>query len=88
VCCLSALSAWQSSADKAGLLFVRNLSTFLRATSARLGAAFAVLVIRLPALRSTGVADFGAQAAEPSVKLRSATHESSGGPANVRAIDA
>lgn len=65
-----------------------HLAAFVGATSARLGATFAAFVALLFAFGRAGIADFCAKSAESVVETRSAAHECSCHPADVRAIDA
>ncbi len=61
-------------------------AAFLGALATGLGAALAVIGFVLPAFSATGLADFGAQAAESGRKLRLAAHQRCGHPAHLRAI--
>jgi hypothetical protein len=63
-----------------------HAAAFFGALLARVGATLAVLGFMLATLRSTGIADVGAHAANIVHELRSPTHEGGGGPADGGAI--
>ena len=64
----------------------RHLPALVRTLAARLGAALAVFVLVLLALRTAGVTDFGAKPTEFAGELRSPAHVSCRRPAHLRTV--
>jgi hypothetical protein len=63
-----------------------HLSAFFGAAFALVSAALTMICLVLAAFGSAGVADFRAETTELLCKLRTATHQGSGGPTNLRTI--